>query len=171
MKSFTIPIPCKNYIKKYYSAAYGDVIPLEHQSDWGNTILTKMAYPPLVRMNRKNLNLVSGEYKEEIKFSLPIDLLYRIEDKLSDQQTYSINRFLEESLKEDLYLVIKIGSFFGVQIVTIIETFGERFNIDLGEELTLSALKKDYYRRIRKPNTRNFFLAQMSSHFAMSLRA
>jgi hypothetical protein len=170
MQSYSISVPCKSYIKKYFCKIHGDHIFLDHRNDFFDSILTKLSNPPLIRVNKKMLALEFQEYTEQITFTLPIDLFYRIDHQLTQQQVYNINRFLKNCFKADLFMVITSGIFFGVNKETIIEKFAEKFEIELDEELSQKALVKSYYRYRKSSTAKNFFLAQMSSPFSLLLR-
>jgi hypothetical protein len=171
MQSYSISVPCKSYIKKYFCKIHGDNIFLDHRSDFGDSILTKMTTTPLAQVNRKMIALEFQDYTEELTFRLPMDFFYRLDHQLTEQQVYNINRYLKNCFKADLFMVITSGTFFGVEITTIIETFADKFNIDLGEELSQKALLKSYYRYRTCSTAKNFFLLQMSSPFSLSLRS
>jgi hypothetical protein len=172
MKSFSVSVPCKSYVKKYFSTLYGDCIPLDHRSDWADTILTKMISGPISKANKQVLKLDFERYDSKLKFSLPMDFYFRMNTDLSEQQIYNINRFLENTFDTDLFMTICAGKFFGVPKVTIIRVFAERHNLEVDEDISLDGLKKAYYRFEKKPTSRNFFLLQMSSSISnLNLRA
>lgn len=171
MKSFSVTIPCKSYIKKYYTAVYGPAIELTHRSDFGDTILTKMSNVSLSKASKKGLNLEFQEYNEHIKFKLPFDLFYRIENELNQQQIYNINRFLENVFETDIFITIRVAAIFGVQRNTCIRAIADACNIILDEEITFDAIKKQEGRYRHTPTAGNHFLLSMSSPLKLKLRA
>ncbi len=171
MQNYGMTVPCKSYIKKYFCKIYGDPIHLNHRSDFGDTVLTKMSNTPLAQINRKLLHLEFQHYNEKLQFKLSMDFFYRLDYTLKEQQIYNINRYLENVFKADIFMTINCGIFFGVEIPTIVEKFADKFDINLGEEITQKALLKAYYRYRSSSTGKNFFLLQMSSPFNLSLRA
>ena len=172
LTAFTLALPCKSYIKKYFTAVYGNPIILNHQTDFGDTVLTKMSATPLSQVNKHVLNLSERDYNESLKFQLPVDLLYRIEKlQLTDQQTYSINRFLENVFETDLCMTVAMAGVFGVEKKIAIERFAARFEIRIEEEITYEALQKKEYRYRKSSTAKNLFLYQMSSPFQVFRRA
>lgn len=171
MQSYSVSVPCKSYIKKYFSSIYGGIIELNHRSDFGDTILTKMSSTSLAQANCSWLNMEFQHYNEKICFKLSLDFFYRLETELTPQQVYSINRYLENCFKADLFMTILLGTFFGVEMTTVVEKFADKFDINLGEELTQKSLLKSYYRYRKTSTAKNFFLLQMSTPFNLSLRS
>jgi len=166
-----VSVPSKSYIKKYFTKMYGEVISLDHRSDFGDTILTKMSTTSLAQVNKTMLNLEFQHYKDKVVFRLSMDFFYRLEHELNPQQIYNINRYMENIFKADLFLAICCGTFFGVEITTIVEKFADKFDVNLGEELTQKSLLKAYYRFRKSSTASNFFLLQMSTPFNLNLRA
>jgi hypothetical protein len=171
LQSYSLSIPCKGYVKKYFTAIHGNPIILSHSDDFGDTLLTKLASRPLAQANKHVLNLAFRDFTDEIKFQLPMDFFYRIENTITEQQTYAINRYLENIFKSDLYLAINAGAFFGVERNTVIETFSRFYNIVLEEDLSLEALQKAYQRYRKGTTARKSFLFQMSTPHKFKIRA
>lgn len=171
LTAYSISVPCKAYIKKYFTSVYGSIITLNHQSDFGDTILTKMSTVPLSQVNKTILNQFDRDFNDALKFQLPIDSFYRIEHNLTKQQIYSINRYLENVFETDLFMVVATAGVFGVEKKVAIERFTARFGIQLEDDITYEALKRKEYRYRNSSTAKNLFLNQLSSPFAVFKRA
>ncbi|MGN6476261.1 MAG: hypothetical protein ACTHKV_03470 [Flavipsychrobacter sp.] len=171
LTAYALDMPCKGYIRKYYNCLYGDPVLLNHSSDFGDTILTKMASTPLSQVNKKILNISTRDYNATIRFQLPVDTLYRINTELSDQQVYSINRYLENVFETDLCIIVSVASVFGVEKKQAIERFANKFGIQIEEDVTYEALQKKEYRFRKSSTAKNMFLVQMSSPFSVFKRS
>lgn len=171
IQSYSVSVPCKGYIKKYFQKLYGTTIPLNHSSDFGITVLTMMSSTPLIRVNKRILNL-STQYNDcQLQFQLPIDFFYRIENKLTEQQAFAINRYLENVFQADLFQMVNVGAFFGVERRNSIERFANKFDIVLEEDISSEALIKQEYRSRKSGTAKNIFLASLSSPFSTKLTA
>lgn len=171
LSACTLDMPCKGYIKKYYNSLYGDPVVLNHSSDFGDTILTKMASTPLSQVNKKILTIAQKDYNQEMKFQLPLDMLYRITTVLTEQQAYTINRYLENVFETDLCMIVSIAGVFGVEKKTAIERFANKYEIHLEEDITYEALQKKEYRFRKSSTAKNIFLLQISSPFSVFKRS
>jgi hypothetical protein len=171
LSSYTIDVPCKGYIKKYYNCIYGDPVPLSHASDFGDTILTKMAATPLSQVNKKILNIAFRDFDQQLKFQLPLDTFYRIDVRPTEQQVYGINRYLENVFETDLCMIVTCAGIFGVEKKRAIERFAEKFGIRLEEDISYEALQKKEYRYRKSSTAKNIFLLQLSSPFSVFKRS
>ncbi|MFL5786729.1 MAG: hypothetical protein ACJ748_01640 [Flavisolibacter sp.] len=171
LSTYSLNVPCKGYIKKYFSCLYGDPVTLDHKTDFGDTIFTKMTARPLYRLNHHNINQAFLFFDSQLKFQLPADFFYRIDLELTKQQIYNINRYLENCFRADLFMIINCATFFGVEIRTTIEAFARKHEIILEEDITYEALQKSYYRYKKSSVAKNNFLVQMNSPYKPNLRA
>jgi hypothetical protein len=171
LSAYTIDIPCKGYIKKYYNCIYGNPVMLDHSSDFGDTILTKMSTTPLSQVSKKILSIAPKDNNDVMKFQLPVDTFYRINTELSEQQVYSINRYLENVFETDLCVIVGIASAFMVERKMAIERFANKYGIVLEEDITYEALQKKEYRYRKSSTAKNIFLLQLSSPFTVFKRA
>jgi hypothetical protein len=172
MESFSVTVPCKSYVAKYFNKVYGETIPLDHRSDFGDTILTKMVTTPLAQINNKLYNLEVKHYDSKLKFKLKTDFYFRIETSLTTKQIYGINRYLENVLESDLFIVVCMSQCFGIPNKTAMRVFCEKYDIEIDEDISLDALKKSFYRFRKKPIANNFFLLQLSiSSSTLNIRA
>jgi hypothetical protein len=172
MESFSVTVPCKSYVAKYFNKVYGEFIPLDHRSDFADTILTKMVTTPLAQINNRLYNLEVKHYDSKLKFKLKADFYFRVEPSLTTKQIYNINRYLENVLESDLFIVVCMAQCFGVQNKTAMRAFCDKYDIILDEDISLSALKQAFYRYKNTPIAKNFFLLQLSSpHSSLNLRA
>lgn len=171
LTAYTLTVSCKAYIKKYYSAIYGNPVVLNHLTDFGDTILTKMSTTPLSQINKTILNQFDRDYNDTLKFQLPIDTFFRIDHELTRQQVYSINRYLENVFETDLHMLVAVAGVFGVEKKLAIERFVSRFDIQLEEDITYEALKQKEYRYRKSSTGKNLFLNQIASPFAVFKRA
>jgi len=170
--SYTVTVPCKSYVKKYFTARYGEHIPLDHRDCFGDTILTKMISTPLARANKGVLHFQFKHHNAEIKFKVPTDFFFRIETCLTPQQVYNINRYLENIFESELFLAIIIGHWYNVQQHKAIQSFCDKYKIELDEEISMDAMKKSFQRYKKAASTKSFFLLQMSSPLSsLHLRA
>jgi hypothetical protein len=90
---------------------------------------------------------------------------------LTDQQVYSINRFLENVFETDLSMIAACAGVFGVEKKLAIERFAERHGIALEDDISYEALQKKEYRYRKNSTAKNLFLYQLSSPFAVFKRA
>jgi len=170
MQLYHVIVPCKNYIKKYFSSLYGEKIHLDHRSDFGDTILSKMSGYRLAHFNKRTIHLELQNYQDKIIF-IPTMEFYSRNEGLTTLQIYNINRYLENCFKSDMFNCISVGSFFGVSHNTVIRKFLFSFEIDPDEDLSYAAMKKAYYRHSKSSFAKNSFLSQMSSPFKMNIHA
>lgn len=162
MKEFTISIPCKKYIRKYFNHIYGAEILLSHGDDFGDTVLTKISTRPYVRLSKQFLNIAFKGYNDELKFTLPFDFFYRAQHSLNEQHIHNINRYLQSTFETDLFIIMNIGSAFGVERKTSAEVFARKYGIEIDKDLTLDAMLQSEYRtRTQKP-LKNLFLVYLS---------
>lgn len=165
MTDYCITVPCKAYVKKYFSALYGEPFPLNLTSDLADTILTKMVTQPIKRLSHHQINQAFLHFNDKIKFQLPADFFYRVENNLNQQQSYAINRYLHNVFESDFFAVVNVAAAFGVERRIAIESFCMKFNITLEEDITYEALKKSEYRLRNSPTMKNNFLATLSSPY------
>ncbi len=172
MESFSVTVPCKSYVYKYFSKMYGDTIPLDHRTDFADTILTKMVSTPLAQINNRLFNLEVKHYDAKIIFRLKPDFYFRVESSLTPKQIYNINRYLENVFEADLFNLVCMAQCFGIQNKTAIRTFCDKYNVVIDEDISLSSLKQAFYRYRKKPSVQNYFLMQLSSPYSnLNLRA
>ncbi len=172
MQSYSVVVPCKPYIAKYFTGIYGDVIPLDHKTDFGDTILTKLSARPVTRVNRQKIGVALKLYTSVLKFKLPIDLFYRLDSQVTDQQVVNINRYLENVFDSTILQVIFIAVCFGVEKRTATEAFLNRYNIIIDEDITHDSIRQKDCRMRKNPAMRNNFLATLSqTGFSLNLRA
>ncbi len=172
MQSYSILVPCKTYISKYFSGQYGDLISLDHKSDFGDTILTKLSARPITRINRQKIGMAYQYYDSTLKFKLPIDFFYRIETDISEQKVVNINRYLENIFDSTLLTAIAMATFFGVEKRTATEAFLSKYNILIDEDITHDCIRQKDSRMRRNPAMKNNFLVTLSqTKFNLNLRA
>lgn len=171
LSAYTLDVSTKSYIRKYFTCLYGDIISISHKSDFGDTILTKFLTSPIIRVNKKELNIAFKDYNDKLTFQLPIDMLHRLETEPSQQQVYGINRYLENVFETDLCMFVACASFFGIERKLAIERFAAMHRISIEEDVTYEALKQKEYRFRKNSTSKNLFLLQMSSPFAVFKRS
>lgn len=171
LSAYTLSVPTKTYIRKYFNCLYGDPILLSHKSDFGDTILTKLLTCPIIRVNKKELAIASKDYSEKIAFQVPIDMIHRLETELTHQQVYGINRYLENVFETDLCMFVACANFFGIERKVSIERFASMHKISIEEDVTYEALKQKEYRYRKNSTSKNLFLLQMSSPFSIFKRS
>lgn len=170
MENYSISIPCKNYIRKYFTAQYGAPIPLALDTNFGDTILTKLSAKPLKRPTQNFLNLAFRDFDSEIKFLIPIHFFYRLQNNVTSQHVWCINRFLQKTFEEDLFIITNIAACFGVARRKAHEAWAQHYNIILDEDMTRDALKKSEQRTRAQKTTENNFLAILSRNPTASIR-
>lgn len=173
MKEFTVTIPCKRYIRKYFNHIYGEEISLSHEDDFGDSILTKLSTKPIVRLSKQFMNIAFRDFNDQLKFKLPFDFFYRVEHTLNPQNIYNINRYLQNTFETDLFIIMNIGSAFGVERKISAEAFARKYKIEMDKDITLDAMLQSEYRtRTGKP-LKNLFLVYLSGkvHTAAATRA
>lgn len=165
MENYTITVPCKKYIKKYFSSVYGDVLKPTLNDDFGDSIITKLSSKPISRLSKQDTNILLKGLDDKIKIRVPIDYFYRLQNSLTDQHIYTINRFLNNRFDNDFFIFVNIGTAFGVERRKVVEYFCNRYNIILDHDATLeSMIKKEL--RLRSDNQLiNNFLVGLSSKF------
>lgn len=171
LSAYTLSVPAKGYIKKYFNCLYGHPIPLSHKSDFGDTLLTKLLTAPIIRVNKKELAIAFKDFNDQLAFQLPIDMIHRLETEPSQQQVYGINRYLENVFETDLCMFVACASFFGIERKMSIERFATMHRISIEEDVTYEALKQKEYRFRKNSTSKNLFLLQMSSPFSIFKRS
>lgn len=173
MQSYSVCVPCKSYIRKYFEAAFGNPIELKLSDELGDIILTKMANRPLTRLSNDVMAIAFQHFDDSLKFILPMDFFFRVDHQLTNQQIYSINQFLESIFETDLILAIHFASLFGVERRHTIDVFIRRYNIIPDVDITVSSLEKKHYRfRTKKKNSMRYnFMVSLSSPFDFKIRS
>jgi hypothetical protein len=171
LSAYTLGVPTKSYIRKYFNCLYGNPIPLSHKTDFGDTLLTKFITSPIIRVNKKELAIASKDLNDKISFQLPIDMIHRLETQPTDQQVFGINRYLENVFETDLCMFVACANFFGIERKVSIEKFAAMHRIVIEEDVTYEALKQKEYRFRKSSTSKNMFLLQMSSPFSVFKRA
>lgn len=171
MHNYCVAVPCKSYIRKYFASQLGDPIALNHTTDFGDTILTKLSGKPLIRISKQQFNVAFKDYNDQLKFRIPFDFFYRIQNNISSQHIFAINRFLQNVFEADLFVIVNIGAAFGVQRRTAIEAFARKYGINLDEDISFDALIKNESRKRAQKTLANNFLVSLSSNPAIFLRA
>lgn len=165
MENYTIKIPCKRYIKNYYTSLYGDVIKPDFKTDFGDTILTKLSAKPLNRLSNQDKNIFLKGLTSKISFRLPIDFFYRVENNITDQQIYSLNRYLENTFDSELFIFINIAAAFGVMRKDAFAAFCNRYNIQMNDEITIEGLQKKESRTRAQKKSSHDFLVGLSDKY------
>lgn len=162
MKEFTITVPCKTYIRKYFNYIYGEEITLNHGDDFSDTILSKISHKPYVRLSKQDLNIAFRYNTDKLIFKLPIDFFYRAENELNEQMIYSINRYLQNIFETDLFIIVNIGAAFGVEKRISCEVFARKHNLVIDKDITLDAMIQAEYRERTYKHSKNKFLVALS---------
>lgn len=163
MKEFSVTVPCKTYIRKYFTTIYGPQIQLDHKTDFGDTILTKLSHRPLIRISRQHLNIAFRDYNDQLKFVIPVYFFYYTEHNLNEQNIFNINRYLQNTFESDLFTMMNIAAAFGVERKTACETFAKNHNISVEEDITLDAMLRAERRSRTAKTMANFFLVNLSA--------
>lgn len=172
LSAYTLGVPTKCYIRKYFNCLYGTPLQLSYKSDFGDTILTKLQTSPIMaRVNKKELAIAFKDFNDTLTLQLPIDMLHRMETELNQQQIYNINRYLENVFETDLCMFVACASFFGIERKISIERFASMHRITIDEDVTYEALKQKEYRFRKNSTSKNLFLLQMSSPFSVFKRS
>lgn len=145
-KTYCITVPVKTYIAKYFTHLYGHPIPLSHQDDFGDSILTKLSTAPLIRPTKYDRNITMRYFKTAVKLQVPMHMFYRLENKITDAHIININRFLENTFETSFCTWVLCQAAAKVQRKTAIEQFCDAHDIDLEIDITYEALKKLEYR-------------------------
>lgn len=171
LSAYTLGVPTKCYIRKYFNCLYGDPIALTHKCDFGDTLLTKFLTAPIIRVNKKELAIAFKDYDDKLTFQFPIDMMHRLETEPSQQQIFGINRYLENVFETDLCMFVACANFFGIERKISIERFASMHRISIEEDVTYEALKQKEYRFRKNSTSKNLFLLHMSSPFSIFKRS
>lgn len=164
MKSYSVQVPCKTYIRKYFCGLYGiigNTIALNNQFEFGDVILTKLSSDKIKVPGKNLLKIYCEPLDDSIRFQLPMDLFYRLPRTPSREHFYIINRYLYNTFENDLHSVICMGNIFSIPKLKIIRAFCDRYDIS-PEDIDIESLRKKYYRFSKSPTAQNFFLASLS---------
>lgn len=165
MENYTIKIPVKRYIRKYISSVYGDPLKPTFKDDFGDTVISKLASRPLVRLSKSDLNIFLLNLNDTLAIKLPVDYFYRIDNTITSQHIYTLNRYFENVFKKEFYVYVNICTAFGVQRITAIESFCKRHGIQPEEDITLTGLVKMEGRYRKEKEANKDFLVGLSSLF------
>lgn len=146
LKSYQVTIPVKTYVAKYFTHLYGHPIPLGHQDDFGDSVLTKLSTPPLIRPTKFDRNITQKYYITALKFQVPMHMYYRLENRVTDAHIFNINRFLENTFETAFCTWVLCQVAAKNQRKTAIEQFCEAHGIDLELDVPFETLKKMEYR-------------------------
>lgn len=165
MKDYTIKVPCKRYIKKYLNTIHGEHLKPNFKDDFGDSVITKLSSKPLVRISNSELNVYLRDLNDILCIKLPIDFFYRIDNKITNQHIYTLNRFFENTFKDDLYIFVNVSAAFGVQRAVAIESFCNRHGIILETDITLNGLVRMEIRYREEKKRQKDFLVGLSTVF------
>lgn len=155
-KAYHVTVPVKPYIAKYFNHQYGHPIALGHQDDFGDSILTKLSTPPLIRPSKFDRNVTLGYFKAALKFQIPLHMYYRLENNVTEAHIINVNRFLENVFINAFCTWVMCQAAAKVQRKTAIEQFCDDHGIDLELDVPYETLKKLEYRdRIYKEKLAN----------------
>jgi hypothetical protein len=144
-KSYQVTLPVKTYIAKYFAHLHGLPIPLSHQDDFGDSILTKLSTRPLIRPSKFDRNITMGYFTTALKLQVPMHMYYRLET-ITDAHIININRFLENTFETAFCTWVMCQVAAKVQRKIAIEQFCEGYGIDIEIDVPYETLKKMEYR-------------------------
>lgn len=166
MQNYTVKVPCRRYIYKYYTSLYGDILTPSLNDHFGDSIITKLSSNPLIRLTRQEANRLLKDMDYKLIIRLPIDYFYRIEKDLTDQHIYNLNRFLIHKFENDLFIFVNILTALGVERKKAIEAFCTRHNIVLkDDDVDIEAMQKKELRVRNRKEPSQVFLANFGSEF------
>lgn len=171
LESYCLNIPCKSHIAKYYSTIYGSPFDLTRKNDFADLLITKLDSEPARKLKSDVLTMALKGLDSGLKFKLPINLFYRIDNNITKHKIWNVNRSLVNAFNNDFLLTCTIASVFGVEKRTTIEKFAQHYGIILEEDITYEALKKSEYRLRQNAVFKNKFLVLLSSPYQFNLRA
>ncbi|MGN7786827.1 hypothetical protein ACTJIJ_20000 [Niabella sp. 22666] len=164
MQKFSVKIPVKSYVKKYFCAIYGEKIEIDRSTVFGDVILTKLTNEPIKQFKKNSVEQNLHKFNDELAFYMTEDYFYRYDfQSITDQQRYSIVRFLENTITEDLFQLVLIGRIFNVDTNTVVNSFAIKYGINDDLDINIDSLTRKFRRYNLNSSFKNFFLAQMSA--------
>jgi hypothetical protein len=145
-KSYHVTIPVKTHIGKYFSQMYGHPIALSHQDDFGDSVLTKLSTPPLIRPTKYDRNITMKLFITALRFQVPMHMYYRLENDITDAHIININRYLEHTFETAFCTWVMCKAAAGTQRKSAIEQFCDLHEIDIEIDVPYETLKKMEYR-------------------------
>lgn len=156
MKTFSVSIPSKSYLRKYLHKRYGYPIPLNHQTLIGTTVLAlleKKIYSD--RSNQEDVFRTYSSYTDKVEFVIAQSFVYKTGHMLEvpPHKAIVINRHFEAHFEEELY------AFCQKEITShrkyprydlAYERFAEKYGIEFDVDITYEAIKKMEYRFRKK---------------------
>ncbi|RYZ63039.1 MAG: hypothetical protein EOO14_00380 [Chitinophagaceae bacterium] len=147
MQQFTIHLPVKAYVKKYLHQKYGSPLTLSAGNVFSDVFLAMLLVPAPIKNQRRELDLQLNRYTEKVQVKIPIDLLYRVPNDLTEHSTGRLNRFFENMFKEDFCEKVEhLVSFGKIERQTAMEHFCVLYGFEMEEDISFDALKKMEWR-------------------------
>jgi len=157
---FSIHLPTKPHLKKYLEAKYGNPVIFQMDSYFGLIIAAVIEKNVYADRNKEVIHRAFDIYKEPIIIHLPISWLknYRYGTDVSEKHVVYINKLIESSFEDELYMHCAVATIYNQQRKIAIENFCAGYNIDIETDVSFENLKKMEYRyreKILKKDKRN----------------
>lgn len=139
-----VKIPCKPHVKKFLESEYG-LQPIKLSQRRPNIIFDKL-HDLLTRPNSFYRCQIREEYSEQISFIINNWTVGTKGFALSDEKVISFNSFVDQLIKERLFILIDALQFQGhYKIKNIIDQYIAHNDL-LNAGMNYETLKKAYYR-------------------------
>lgn len=141
-----INIPTKRYLKAFLQNRFGEELLLSHHDPYGKCLYVLLSD----NRKRKDMQPISGDYKEEMNVSLHRDAFRHYGFSISKTGVRAFNTFVEELFKEMVHSYIDGRLEVKPKLKDAIADMRIYFKID-DDDWDYESIKKDYY-RYRKRN-------------------
>lgn len=146
---YTVTIPTRPYILKYFATLFGNPLLLNNQTITGIVILSLLQKKVCTHYDLKQKHLQFRGYTAKITTSAPYRLMSSYGVDLNDNSIIQINRYLDARFAEDLYIhclssIVQDARYKGYD--EAITHFARLHNIEIDVDTTFENLKKIEYR-------------------------
>jgi hypothetical protein len=147
-ENFTVPVPCKSYVKAFLENNCGTPANLKHLPDLYQTFIDCLANKPM-HLESKEV----AKWPDTVMVIIPSDVFYRYGWELNKTNLMDFNRAAALKVKFFMRQHIGINTAMGFPVAACIRDFQERFRFN-EEVWPFDSIKKDFDRNGRKTGLR-----------------
>lgn len=148
VKYFRIGIKVEPYVKKYVESIYGEFMVISMKNPASMVIygfLTKKNMSVLPE-KQENIDSKSVKLTSSIYIGIQRKDTYRHGIYVNPKAHFMINRFFAQRITENIHILANSYQSIGKTRVEAIENFCKLYNIEIDEDVSMDALKKNDYR-------------------------
>lgn len=154
MSYYTIGIPTKPYLKKYFQTLYGKPIVFDRDNYFGTSLTGYLERKFFTRQSADLKYRHFDNFCDVLIVHMPGWWLKQshFATDIPVGNVIAINKHFEERFEEDLVKFVRVMQLAGIQIKSALEKFLEAHDIEVDEDITYDAIKKKHQRKREKFN-------------------